>query len=163
MKLTSPDHPRQVASPQDDHLVAAPGAGEPGSFRRPRTQCLAMTPRRDGSTLLIAPCAVLLALLAPVVGAAQTETMAIPATVPSAAQPDDKGANLAQVEQDGDRTVGQIDPGMPIARALELLGQPPDQTVEIGAACGMLEIMTWRQLDLKVIGVGGVVTSVSDQ
>ncbi len=50
--------------------------------------------------------------------------------------------------------------GMPIAQAIELLGGNPDSETEIGAACGMLDVLTWAENGTKIISVDGTVTSI---
>jgi len=54
-----------------------------------------------------------------------------------------------------------IEPGMPAALAIRLLGREPDGKTEIGAACGMLEILTWRDEQTRIITNGGIVASVN--
>ncbi len=50
--------------------------------------------------------------------------------------------------------------GMPLAEALELLGKAPDSETEIGAACGMLDVLTWDEEGTRLISVDGTVTSI---
>ena len=54
----------------------------------------------------------------------------------------------------------EIQPGMPADVAIQLLGREPDQTTEIGAACGMLEILSWRGEQTKLIASDGVISSI---
>ena len=49
---------------------------------------------------------------------------------------------------------------MSLEEALELLGKAPDSESEIGAACGMLDIMTWDDEGTRLISVDGTVTSI---
>jgi len=62
--------------------------------------------------------------------------------------------------------IQQIEPkpiklGMSAAQAIHLLGREPDQQTVIGAACGMLEILSWQHEQTRIITSGGVVSSVS--
>ena len=50
--------------------------------------------------------------------------------------------------------------GMPIEQAIELLGGSPDEETEVGAACGMLDILTWEEDGTQIISVDGTVTSI---
>jgi len=50
--------------------------------------------------------------------------------------------------------------GMPIEQAIELLGGSPDDETEVGAACGMLDILTWDDNGTQIISVDGTVTSI---
>ena len=50
--------------------------------------------------------------------------------------------------------------GMPIEQAIELLGGSPDDETEVGAACGMLDILTWDEDGTQIISVDGTVTSI---
>ena len=55
-----------------------------------------------------------------------------------------------------------IEPGMSAADAISLLGRQPDGKTEIGAACGMLEVLTWGQEQTRVILSDGRVSSVTN-
>ena len=61
---------------------------------------------------------------------------------------------------DQDKNLEQIQPGMRADLAIQLLGRSPDQTTEIGAACGMLEILSWQDEQTKIITSGGIISSV---
>jgi hypothetical protein len=56
---------------------------------------------------------------------------------------------------------GRIEPGMPTYIAVGLLGREPDQAAEVGAACGMLDVLTWHQEQTRIVTSDGVVTSVT--
>lgn len=66
---------------------------------------------------------------------------------------------LAQAEASA--TMPEI--GMPMSIARELLfGQNMKEQL-IGGACGMLEVLSSEDNSIRIIGVGGVVTSVSER
>jgi hypothetical protein len=48
--------------------------------------------------------------------------------------------------------------GMSLKEALALVGDDPDS--EVGAACGMLDVLTWDEAGTKIISVDGTVTSI---
>ena len=55
----------------------------------------------------------------------------------------------------------RIRPGMSARAAIDSIGRSPDERLEIGAACGMLEVLTWDEGELRMVTVDGVVSSVS--
>lgn len=74
-------------------------------------------------------------------------------------------AQMAEASQTSKHFVAQpqdptVVPGMPVETAIALLGREPDLSQEIGAACGMLEIMTWQDENVRLVTTGGSVTSV---
>lgn len=54
----------------------------------------------------------------------------------------------------------RLEVGMSLEEALELLGKNPDSETEIGAACGMLDVLTWDEEGTRLISVDGTVTSI---
>jgi hypothetical protein len=50
--------------------------------------------------------------------------------------------------------------GMSLQEALALVGDAPDSQEEVGAACGMLDVLTWDEEGTKIISVDGTVTSI---
>ncbi len=52
--------------------------------------------------------------------------------------------------------------GMSLQEALALVGDDPDSQEEVGAACGMLDVLTWDKDGTKIISVDGTVTSIVD-
>jgi hypothetical protein len=56
----------------------------------------------------------------------------------------------------------RIEPGMPAELAIRLLGRKPDSELSIGAACGMLEVLTWDGGRTRIITSDGVVSSVAE-
>ncbi len=56
----------------------------------------------------------------------------------------------------------RLEVGMSLEEALELLGKDPDSESEIGAACGMLDVLTWDEEGTRLISVDGTVTSIHD-
>ena len=50
--------------------------------------------------------------------------------------------------------------GMSLQEALALVGSSPDSEEEVGAACGMLDVLTWDGDGTKIISVDGTVTSI---
>lgn len=57
-------------------------------------------------------------------------------------------------------TARGLEVGMSLKDALEVLGKAPDSESEIGAACGMLDVMTWDDEGTRLISVDGTVTSI---
>ena len=55
----------------------------------------------------------------------------------------------------------RIRPGLSATAAIDLVGRPPDERHEIGAACGMLEVLSWGADEMRIISVDGVVSSVA--
>lgn len=62
----------------------------------------------------------------------------------------------------GGLTAEGVETGMSTAAALDLIGRAPDHEVEVGAGCGVLQIMSWNDSPLRIISVGGVVSSVAE-
>ncbi|MGI9333618.1 MAG: hypothetical protein ACR2RL_10735 [Gammaproteobacteria bacterium] len=58
-------------------------------------------------------------------------------------------------------TSARVEAGMSTSDALARIGREPDQEVEIGAACGVLQIMSWDDSQMRIISVGGVVASIA--
>jgi hypothetical protein len=56
----------------------------------------------------------------------------------------------------------RVEVGMSLEEALEVLGKAPDSTVEIGAACGMLDVLTWEDEGTRLISVDGTISSIVD-
>ena len=54
----------------------------------------------------------------------------------------------------------QPEVGMSLQEALALVGSNPDSQEEVGAACGMLDVLTWHEDGTKIISVDGRVTSI---
>jgi hypothetical protein len=54
----------------------------------------------------------------------------------------------------------QPEVGMSLQEALALVGSSPDSQEEVGAACGMLDVLTWHEDGTKIISVDGTVTSI---
>jgi len=50
--------------------------------------------------------------------------------------------------------------GMSLQEALALVGDDPDSQEEVGAACGMLDVLTWDKDGTRIISVDGTVTSI---
>ena len=67
----------------------------------------------------------------------------------------------SQTGSDRAQSTGRrLEVGMSLEEALELLGKAPDSESEIGAACGMLDVMTWDDEGTRLISVDGTVTSI---
>ena len=49
--------------------------------------------------------------------------------------------------------------GMPTSAALAKLGQP-EKRADVGAACGMLDVMSWDAERLRIVAVDGIVTAI---
>ena len=49
---------------------------------------------------------------------------------------------------------------MSLQEALALVGDDPDSQEEVGAACGMLDVLTWDKDGTRIISVDGTVTSI---
>ena len=54
----------------------------------------------------------------------------------------------------------RIELGMPLSAVIEMFGRDPDESTEIGAACGMLEIISWGPERTKIITNRGKVSSI---
>ena len=54
----------------------------------------------------------------------------------------------------------RVELGMPVSTLIEMLGRDPDEITEIGAACGMLEIISWGPEQTKIIANRGKVSSI---
>ena len=54
----------------------------------------------------------------------------------------------------------RLEVGMPIEQAIALLGGDPDSEIEVGGACGMLDILTWDEDGTRIISVDGTVASI---
>ena len=39
----------------------------------------------------------------------------------------------------------------------------PEERIEIGAACGMLEVFSWNQGRIRLVAVDGIITSVQKE
>ena len=57
-------------------------------------------------------------------------------------------------------TSRRLEVGMSLEEALDVLGKAPDSESEIGAACGMLDVLTWDDDGTRLISVDGTVTSI---
>jgi hypothetical protein len=57
-------------------------------------------------------------------------------------------------------TARRLEVGMSLEEALDVLGKAPDSESEIGAACGMLDVLTWEDDGTRLISVDGTVTSI---
>ena len=57
-------------------------------------------------------------------------------------------------------TARRLEVGMSLEEALDVLGKAPDSESEIGAACGMLDVLTWDDDGTRLISVDGTVTSI---
>ncbi|UCH46690.1 MAG: hypothetical protein JSU95_11265 [Betaproteobacteria bacterium] len=97
--------------------------------------------------------------------------LALPASVAFGGQADVRGDRLlamdsaTQTEEplvsEGAQSPGRrLEVGMSLEEALELLGKDPDSESEIGAACGMLDVLTWDDEGTRLISVDGTVTSI---
>ena len=56
----------------------------------------------------------------------------------------------------------RLQEGMMAANASRHLGTPEEHT-EIGAACGMLEVLSWNQGKIRLVVVDGIITSVQKE
>ncbi len=70
-----------------------------------------------------------------------------------------KSAALSAGSENGSEG-SRLQVGMSIEEAIELLGSDPDSETEIGAACGVLDILSWDEDGTRIIGVDGTVTSI---
>jgi hypothetical protein len=97
--------------------------------------------------------------------------LALPAGLVSAEQGSVSGDRLLAMDSEavaGEQMVSEgpqsnarrLEVGMSLEEALELLGKDPDSESEIGAACGMLDVLTWDDDGTRLISVDGTVTSI---
>ncbi len=95
----------------------------------------------------------------------------IPSAIALAGEPPVPGeSGIEPVAGTGDKDSGQAgfsearrpEVGMSLQEALALVGDAPDSQEEVGAACGMLDVLTWDEDGTKIISVDGTVTSIVD-
>jgi hypothetical protein len=65
-----------------------------------------------------------------------------------------------QLAEGAQSTARRLEVGMSLEEALDVLGKDPDSETEIGAACGMLDVLTWDDDGTRLISVDGTVTSI---
>jgi hypothetical protein len=95
-------------------------------------------------------------------------TLCFVVTVPVASGADrvesEQGATAALAQGDFSEadfeSPRRVEVGMSLEDALEVVGKAPDSEAEIGAACGMLDVLTWDEDGTRIISVDGTVTSV---
>lgn len=74
---------------------------------------------------------------------------------------DDAGqAGFSEARRSDVRPAVRPTVGMSLEEALALVGDAPDSQEEVGAACGMLDVLTWDQDGTTIISVDGTVTSI---
>ncbi len=112
----------------------------------------------------VAAIAVVCSLFAPVSPAtAQAAEPPIPAGVDAAAGAagNDAGqAGFSEARSRAVRPAARPAVGMSLKEALALVGDAPDSQEEVGAACGMLDVLTWDEDGTTIISVDGTVTSI---
>ena len=89
--------------------------------------------------------------------------IAQPGEQPAAAMPETEpaiGAGDKGSDDAGFSEARRPEVGMSLQEALALVGQDPDSQEEVGAACGMLDVLTWDEDGTKIISVDGTVTSI---
>jgi hypothetical protein len=65
-----------------------------------------------------------------------------------------------QLAEGAQSTARRLEVGMSLEEALDVLGKDPDSETEIGAACGMLDVLTWDDDGTRLISVDGTATSI---
>ena len=107
-------------------------------------------PGPGAAMLRAASLSLFLAVLAPVAGAIAGDAPETPAG----------SVQAGEIVGDGLDQSLRPEVGMSLEEALALIGSSPDSEQEIGAACGMLDVLTWDEEGTKIISVDGTVTSI---
>ena len=100
----------------------------------------------------------LISLCSPVLAQAAEQAEPAATVIETAIGAGQNGASDARIGESRRPEVG-----MSLAEALALVGAEPDSQEEVGAACGMLDVLTWDEDGTQIISVDGTVTSIVDR
>ena len=88
------------------------------------------------------------------------DSEAVESTIDSEAVHSVAGTDGQTAGEGAQSSARRLEVGMSLEEALQLVGKDPDSKSEIGAACGMLDVLTWDDDGTRLISVDGTVTSI---